>query len=154
MAREKISDGQRQTRPKISQSDVPSVPIGQALRIPTAIAEHYASKPAKPLNVAAALKMSPTSGPFRALCGASIAYGLTNGGYNANRIEITELGKRIVRPTREGEDLVAKREALLAPRVPREFLRRYDNSPIPKGEIAANVLEDDVCSAYKDSEGA
>ncbi len=86
--------------------------------------------------------MSPASGPFRTLCGASIAYGLTNGGCNASRIEITELGRRIVRPTHEGEDLVAKREALLAPRVPGKFLRKYDNSPIPKVEIAANVLEE------------
>lgn len=76
------------------------------------------------------------------LCGASIAYELTEGGYNAPEIKLTSLGKRIVRPTSEGDDLAAKREALLKPRVVREFLTRYDNSPLPKDNIAQNVLND------------
>lgn len=47
---------------------------------------------------------------------------------------------RILRPTAEGDDLAAKREAFLRPRVIREFLQKYDNAPIPKDEIAQNVL--------------
>jgi predicted nucleotide-binding protein len=74
------------------------------------------------------------------LAGASIAYGLTSGGYNAETISITPLGLRIVRPTVEGDDLVAKREALLKPRVIREFLTKYDRAPIPKDRIGEAVL--------------
>ena len=47
-----------------------------------------------------------------------------------------------MRPTSEDDDLVAKREALLRPRVVREFLQRYHNAPIPKDTIAQNVLEE------------
>lgn len=114
----------------------------QALRVPQAIADHYGFKPATPFNVAAALGVHPTSSTFRQLSGASIAYGLTKGGYNAGEIAIEPLGMRIVRPTLEGDDLVAKREALVQPRVIRDFLNRYNNAPLPRDDIARNVLSD------------
>lgn len=127
-------------RSRISQTDVPSYSLEQALRIPRAIGESYAYKPTKPLNVAAALDMSPTSGTFRGLCGAAIAFGLTSGGYNASEIKIEPLGMRIVRPLEEGDDLAATREALLRPRVFREFLQKYDGASLPRDDIARNVL--------------
>ncbi|HXN57163.1 MAG TPA: hypothetical protein VN912_01095 [Candidatus Angelobacter sp.] len=86
------------------------------------------------------MKVSPTAGPFRALTGAAIAYGLTTGGAFAPEIGITPLGMRIVRPTREGDDLAAKREALLRPKVVGEFLRQYDAAALPTDQIAKNVL--------------
>lgn len=124
----------------LSQADVPGVSLEKALRIPTAIGENYGYKPSSPLQVAKALEMQPSSGTFRTLTGAAIAYGLTTGGYNADLISITPLGLRIVRPTTEGDDQAAKREALLRPRVIREFLRKYDGAPIPRDNIAYNVL--------------
>jgi len=129
-------------RSRISQSDVPSYSLEQALRVPKAIAENYAFKPTKPLNVAVAMNMTPYSGQFRGRCGAAIAYGLTSGGYNAPEIKIEPLGLRIVRPLEDGDDVRAMREALLNPRVFGEFLRKYDGSPLPREEIARNVLLD------------
>jgi hypothetical protein len=123
----------------LSQSEVPALSLEQALRVPTAIAE-YGAKPVSAVNLAMALDMSPSSGTFRALCGAAIAYGLTAGGYNANQIAISPLGRRIVKPTQEGDDLLAKREALLRPRIIKSFLERYDGSAVPREEIAINVL--------------
>lgn len=110
------------------------------MRVAQAIADNYASNPTKPLSVAVAMDMSPSSGPFRALTGASIAYGLTEGGYNASEISLTQLGQRIVSPLEENDDLRAKREALLKPRVVGEFLRKYSDSPLPPEKIAHNVL--------------
>ncbi len=98
-------------RTYISQSDIPSLPLEKAMRVATAIGENYGYKPSTPLQVAKALDISPASGGFKMLTGASIAYGLTTGGYNAEVISITPLGLRIVRPTTEGDDLLAKREA-------------------------------------------
>jgi hypothetical protein len=98
--------------------------------------------PATPLQLAAALDMSPTSGPFRLLCGASIAYGLTEGGYNAQQISIQPLGKSIIKPLEEGDDILAKRESILKPRVVGEFLTKYSGSPLPRHDIALNVLQD------------
>lgn len=129
-------------RSRISQSDVPAYSLEHALRIPKTIFENYAGHATSPLRVASAMNVQPGSSGFRMLCGASIAYELTEGGYNAPEIKLTSLGKRIVRPTSEGDDVAAKREALLKPRVVREFLTRYDNSPLPKDNIAQNVLND------------
>lgn len=127
---------------RLLQTDVPAVSLDSALRIPRAIFEHYAGGPATPLQVAAALEMSPASSAFRVVCGASIAYGLTDGGYNAQEISLLSLGKRIVAPLQEGDDVTARREAVMKPRVPRELLTKYSGSPLPKQNIALNVLQD------------
>lgn len=87
------------------------------------------------------MDMQPSSGTFRTLAGAAIAYGLTEGGPNADTIAITELGLRIVRPTEEGDDDEGKRQALLKPRVSREFLQKYDRASVPREDIARNVLQ-------------
>lgn len=129
------------TRSRISQTDVPSVSLEQALRVPRAIAENYGKRPTRPLDVAAALEMSPTSGPFRQLCGAAIGYGLTEGGPNAAVISLSTLGLRVVAPLVDGDDAAAMRDAVLAPSVERGFLEKYDGSPIPAERIGYNVLE-------------
>lgn len=84
--------------------------------------------------------MQPQSGPFRTLLSASAAYGLTDGGAWAGNISVTKLGRRIVRPTIEGDEIAAKREAFMTPRVPREFLSAYDGGKVPREDIARNVL--------------
>jgi hypothetical protein len=129
-------------RKYLSQTDVPSCSMEKALAIARAIADNYGYKPATPLQVASALQMAPSAGPFRMLAGASIAYGFTSGGYNAEKIAIEPLGMRIVKITEEGDDLRAKRQALLKPRVTRDFLERYNGAPIPKDQIGKNVLLD------------
>ena len=132
----------RQNKKYVSQSDVPASSLKQALRVIRAINDNYGKDPTKPLRVAQAMGVQPGSGPFRMLCGTSIAYGLTEGGYNADLITITPLGRRIVSPTEEGSDLIAKREAILKPRVLKEFFSKYNNEKLPTENIACNVLEE------------
>src|SRR5690349_14111742 len=98
------SEQQSARRTYVSQEDVPSLGLEKALRVAQTIADSFGKQPTKPLRVAQAMGMSPTSGPFRTLCGASIAYGLTNGGYNAETISLTPLGRRTVAPTEDGDD--------------------------------------------------
>lgn len=133
---------QAEKRPRLSQEDVPGYSLEQALRVARAIADGYAYKPTRPMNVAGVMKMSPGSGPFRGITGASIAYGLTTGGAQGGEIAITPLGMRIVRPTREGDDVAARREALLRPKVVGDFLRQYDGAALPTEQIAKNVLQE------------
>src|SRR6185295_18585441 len=80
----------------LSQTDVPGQSLEHAMRVPRAIMDEHAGRPTKPLDVAHAMKVQPGSGPFRMLCGAAIAYGLTEGGYNADVIAITDLGRRVI----------------------------------------------------------
>lgn len=126
----------------VNQSDVPRFTLDQALAVPEAISRQYAKQPTKPLDLAIALDQKPNSGQFRTLCGAAQAYGLTDGGPRVQAIALTGLGRRAVAPTLDGDDLVARRQAVLQPRVVREFLTRYDDHPLPKPNIAYNVLEE------------
>lgn len=127
-------------RSPISQADIPSISLEKALRVPQAIATNYASHPTRPLDVAAALSVTPSSGPFRLECGAAVGYGLTEGGPNAPQISLSVLGKRIVTPTEVDDDTKALREAALKPTVANQFYTKYDGAPLPPKTIAENVL--------------
>lgn len=127
-------------RVKISQTEFPNTPLEDVLKIPRAIWDNFAGKGSAPHNIAMALDMSPTSGTWRNLCGAAIAYGLTEGGYAAAEIALTDLGRRVVAPTQEGDDRAALQEAALKPRLLGDFFRRYNRAKFPRDDIAGNVL--------------
>jgi hypothetical protein len=133
-------DGLDVRRAYVSQTDVPRHTVNEAVRVAMAINDNYGKQPTKPLRVAEALRIAPTTGKFRNLASASVAYGLTEGTAWASEIALTELGRRVVSPTKEGADAVAKVEAALRPRVIREFLVKYDGSKFPPDYIAVNVL--------------
>lgn len=132
--------GQPKSRKKISQADIPSISLEKALRVPRTLAESYGSDPTRPIDVAAAVNMTPSSGPFRAMCGAAVGYGLTDGGPNAPLISLQPLGRRAVMPTEVGDDRRALREAALKPTIAQTFYAKYDGSPLPPKNIAQNVL--------------
>ena len=94
-ARQRQLGTKETSRTRISRTDVPGMSLEESLRIANAIAENYAYKATTPLRVAEAIKVQPSSGPFRTLTGASIAYDLTSGGSNAECIELTPLGLRV-----------------------------------------------------------
>jgi len=129
-----------EARSIVKQSDFPSLTLEQALRIPRALWDDFAGKSAAPHEVALSIDMTPTSGPWRSLCGAAIAYGLTEGGCNAEVITLTPLGRRIVAPEAEGDDSKARTEAALKPRIVHEFFKKYDRAKFPQDQIAENVL--------------
>jgi predicted nucleotide-binding protein len=131
-----------QKRSYLKQSDVPMTTLDEALRVPQAILDHYAGKPSSPLHVAKALNVDPGGSQFKVISGASIAFGLIDGGAQATAISVTDLARRILRPKAEHDDLLARREAVLLPRVFGEFLRQYDGHPFPRTDIAQNVLEE------------
>ena len=124
----------------ISQTDVPRTTLENALRVPRVLANEYGMDSARPFDVATALDMTPTSGTFRELCGASIGYGLTEGGPNASEVSLTQLGTQIVSPLEDGADRRGIRQAALTPTVVRRFLEKYDGSPLQSETIAHNVL--------------
>ena len=133
---------EKEKRVRVSQEDVPAYSLSDALKVATAIYENGGKAPMPPLRVASAMNMSPNSGPFRMLCGASIAYGLTSGGYNASTIALEPLALRILHPTDDNSQSLAKRDAFLKPKVIKNFVDKYKGSPLPKDEFAKNVLED------------
>jgi predicted nucleotide-binding protein len=139
-------------RARISQADVPAISLEKAVRVPQALAESYGSDATKPLDVAAALEMSPTSGTFREMCGAAVGYGLTDGGPNAPLISLQPLGKRVVTPMEVDDDRRALREAAMRPTVANKFYAKYDGSSLPPKNIAQNVLASFDVPAERTSE--
>ena len=127
-------------RAKMSQGEFPREPLAKALTIAQAIWGNFAGKGAAPHDIALAIDVVPTSGTWRNLCGTSIAYGLTEGGYNANQITLTDLGRRIVAPTAEGDDQLARVIAMTTPRILGEFYKKYDKAKFPQENIAENVI--------------
>lgn len=123
------------------QADFPQGTLQQAQRIASALVDNFAGDSGSPPDVALSLGISPTSSSWQTLSGASIAYGLTDGGINANAIKLTSLGRRLVAPEAEGEDVIARREAVLKPRILREFFEKYRRAKFPNDVIAVNVLK-------------
>ena len=123
------------------QADFPQSTLQQAQRIASALIDNFAGDSGSPPDVALSLGISPTSSGWQTLTGAAIAYGLSDGGINASVIKLTSLGRRLVAPEAEGEDVVARREAILKPRILREFFEKYRRAKLPNDAIAANVLK-------------
>lgn len=139
--RKKVQESQEK-RQYLKQADVPSASLDEALRVPAAILEHYAGKPVSPLQLAKAPNVDPKGSQLKLLSGAAIAFGLTEGGSQAATISVSELAKAILRPKSEGAPREARRQAILTPRVFREFLQNYNGHSFPREDIAINVLEE------------
>lgn len=127
-------------RTVFSQSDFPRTHLQEAQKIAVGIWENYAGRGASPPDVALAIGVSPTSSAWRVLCGSSIAYGLTAGGHNADQVTLTPLGRKLVAPEAEGDDVGARREAMLKPRLAAAFFEKYRRAKFPNDTIAKNVL--------------
>ena len=124
----------------VSQSDVPNHSLEEAIKVAQSIYDDYGGKATPPHQVAIALDISPAGKKWQNLAGASIAYGLTNGGCKSAVITVTDLGKRIVAPEEEGDDEFAKVDACLNPKIIKDFFLKYDKAKFPKDLIAKNVL--------------
>lgn len=73
------------------QSEFPMTTLQHAQKIAAALVDNFAGDSAPPPDVALSLGISPTSSGWPTLTGASIAYGLSEGGINANVIKLTAL---------------------------------------------------------------
>jgi len=139
-AKKRPSNKPDEKRVYFKQADFPQTTLQQAQKIASTLVDNFAGDSASPPDVALALGISPTSSSWPNLTGASIAYGLTDGGVNANVIKLTALGKRLVAPEEEGEDVAARREAILKPRILKDFFEKYRRAKLPNETIAINVL--------------
>ncbi len=129
-------------KPYVKQADVPRLSLQQCLRVAQGLFDNFAGRSAPPHQLALAIDISPTSSFWRELTGAALAYGLTDAAWSATAISLTDLGRRIVAPTAEGQDAEAKAEAALRPTVFRKFFEKYDRAKFPQDAIAKNVLQD------------
>lgn len=114
--------------------------LDDALAVARAIVDQYGGRSTSPLDIGIALHLQPSTGQFSTLLSASVAYGLTDGYATAATVSVLPLAKRILRPTAEGDDEEARREAFLRPRVIKEFFTQYNGGKLPREDIGVNVL--------------
>lgn len=127
-------------RTYFKQADFPQSTLQQAQKLPSALVDNFAGKEGSPPDIALAIGISPTSSAWPNLAGSAVAYGLTTGGVNANAIKLTPLGRKLVAPENEGDDLAARRDAMMQPRISKAFFERYRRAKFPNDTIASNVL--------------
>lgn len=110
----------------------PAVPIGEAQQIARIIAQKNAGQPMRRLDVFEELGKSPDSGPSRMLVTASSGFGLTAGGYQAQMLTLTDLGRRLA----VDDDKTAMIDAVLRVDVFKRLFEAYKGNPLPS-EVAA-----------------
>jgi len=109
----------------------PPVPIEEAQQIARTIAQKNAGQPMRRLDVFEELRKQPDSGPSRNLVTASSGFGLTTGGYKAEILSLTDLGRRLA----VDDDRSAVTDAVLTVEVFRKFFEQYKDNPLPS-EVA------------------
>lgn len=122
----------------VSAEQLPRRSVEQALRVAKILRDIYAGGPASWVDIAQALKVKP-SPSNKYLLWAAQAYGLVD--KDENKFSLTELGRKILAPTRPNEEKEATVQAVLTPVTFSRFFTDYDGSPFPAQEHIGNVLE-------------
>lgn len=121
-------------------ANFPRHTLERALRIPKAIIEQNASREATQGEVAKWLGVGDT-GPFRVEVSSSIKYGLVDRP-SPGKLAPTDLAKRILRPQKEGEEIEAKREAVLKAPVFSDVYKHYRGEYLPDPKFFDFALTD------------
>lgn len=121
----------------------PKNTLKDALRIAQSIHNNSADQPYDRLDLAKSLKYSPESSVFRTLITSSSRFRLTKGSYKADKISITELGKKIVSPRSDQEKAEGLKQALFNIDLYKKFFSRFDGHRLPRREHVKNTLNSD-----------
>lgn len=119
----------------------PKFSLVEALKLAESIRDNNAGQPYNRVDLAASLETSPESSSFRTLITASGRYGLTEGGYQAERIALTGLGRSIVSPTSDEEKAAGLLRALYNVDFYKSFFSKYQNHRLPRKDLLLNTLE-------------
>jgi hypothetical protein len=122
----------------VAAEQLPRKSLEQALRIPRILREVFGDGPAKWADIAKALKVSPTPMNKYYLWAAQ-AYNLVQ--KEDESFSLSELGRKVLAPTKPNEDREALVQAVLTPVVFSRFFTDYNGSPFPADTHLVNVLE-------------
>jgi hypothetical protein len=114
----------------------PAASIKDARPLPDTIAHSNAGQPMRRLDLFEVLGKAPDSGPSRVLVTSSNSYGLTIGGYQAEVLTLTPLGRRL---SVEGDD-TALIDAVLNVHLFKVFFDNYKQSSLPADVSAKSFL--------------
>jgi len=114
----------------------PPVAIDETRQIAQTIAKKNAGQPTRRLDIFHELKRSPDSGPSRNLVSSSSGFGLTTGGFQADFLSLTELGRRLA----VDEDKTALVDAVLNVDIFKKFFETYKDKGLPADIAAKSFL--------------
>ena len=115
--------------------------LEDALSVAAAIQESNAGLPFDRVLLARSLGTTPASSGFTMKLNSSAKYGLTQGGYNDERISLTGRGEAIVAPKGDDELRKALLQAATQPDLFGQFYRMLDGKRLPEDTYAQNVLQ-------------
>jgi predicted nucleotide-binding protein len=120
----------RGRRPGVPNRNFPTLSLEKALELARALHDGASGLPTDRLTLSELLDRSPSSSAFTTLILASRAYGLTNGGKNADEFSLTQVGRQAVSDdSRERTD--GLRRAVLSVEPFTLALRAYDKKKVP-----------------------
>jgi hypothetical protein len=121
-------------------SDYPRHPVRKALRIPRAILEQNAGRACTDREAASFSGMG-YHGPFRVELSSVLKYGFLSRPA-AGKVEVTDLGKKVLRPQNATDEVAGIREAVLrAPKIS-DVYKHYRGENIPDEPFFGNALVD------------
>lgn len=126
--------------PKVSSQDLPKKTLEDSLRVANAINDHYAGKQASWEDISRVLEFSPNNPNNKYYLWSAAAYGIISP-EEGNRYKLSEIGRKILVPTFEGEDREGIVKAVATPKILAQFFSDYSGSKLPSGDIFKNVLE-------------
>jgi hypothetical protein len=115
-----------------TRAKYPRHSVERALRIPKAILEQNAGKPCTPEQAAVLLGGTSAKGPFAVEIASATKYGFLD--RKEGKLELTDLARRILRPTSTEDEVKGYREAVLkAPEIS-EVYKHYRGENLPDDE--------------------
>lgn len=119
----------------------PKYSLMQALRIAESVRDNNAGQPYNRIDLAKSLNTTPESSGFRMLISASSRFGITQGGYQAEKIALTDLGRKITSPTSDEERTNGLLEALFKVEFYKKFFEKFHNHKLPRKDLLLNAPE-------------
>jgi hypothetical protein len=115
-----------------TRAKYPRHSVERALRIPKAILEQNAGKPCTPEQAANLLGGTSAKGPFGVEISSATKYGFLE--RNNGNIHLTELARRILRPTSTEDEIKGYREAVLKAPDISDVYKHYRGENLPDDE--------------------
>lgn len=116
--------------------------LEEAAKVAKVIQDKNAGKPWKPIFIADALEIRPTSSNFREITSSAYKYGLIDGTWNVEQIGLTPLGRSLTKPMSPEQELRAKQQAVLNVDTFQRIFSYYKDAKFPSADAYfKNMLE-------------
>jgi len=118
----------------------PDFTIEKSLIIPRAIKEYNAGNPWSPEEIAKTQKISRSNSAFFYLTSASRSYGFTIGTSQAQKIELTALGRDLVYASSQEKEYECINNAFMNIQIFKDVYNYYKGTKLPEKEYLSNTL--------------